>query len=188
MKIQLLPFIIYFILIAGCSTHKQVTNTVSNKAGVAIKSTVRLTENIPAISIKAKDISGEEVAVFAETLKGVPYLYGSSKKEAGFDCSGFITYVFNHFKIAVPRSAKQFTNAGPAVSSLQCKMGDLILFTGSNINSGLVGHMGMITQNNKGVLQFIHASSGKGVIVSGMNSYFLPRFVKIIRVFNHLLI
>jgi cell wall-associated NlpC family hydrolase len=108
-------------------------------------------------------------------------------KENGFDCSGFINYVFNHFKISVPRVSKDFTNAGQAVSTLESKRGDIILFTGSDPNSGVVGHMGIITRNDRGVLQFIHAASGKGggVMISTMNSYFMPRFVKVIRIFKN---
>jgi len=47
---------------------------------------------------------------FAETLQGIPYKYGSTDPRIGFDCSGFISYVFNHFGISVPRSSREFTH------------------------------------------------------------------------------
>ena len=66
------------------------------------------------------------------------------------------------------------------------KMGDIILFTGSDPKSDVVGHMGLITSNEKGKITFIHASSGVGkrIMKSQMNAYFVLRFVKVIRVFN----
>ena len=66
-----------------------------------------------------------------------------------------------------------------------CRRGDIILFTGSDPNSGIVGHMGIVTDNKNGEVEFIHASSSRGVMISGMNSYFVPRFVKVNRIFKY---
>ncbi len=149
-----------------------------------IRSEVIIKNKVPARFVNTKDVSAGELVDFAETLIGVKYKYGSMIKEKGFDCSGFINYVFNHFKISVPRSSVDFTNAGTEIPVKESRRGDLILFTGSDAKSGVVGHMGIITENKKGELQFIHASESRGVMISGMNSYFLPRFVKVNRVFT----
>ena len=133
--------------------------------------------------VNTKNVAPAELVEFAETLIGVKYKYGSMIKENGFDCSGFINYVFNHFKIYVPRTTVDFTNAGKEIPIEKSKPGDLILFTGSDAGSGIVGHMGIIVDNKNGDLKFIHASSSRGVMISGMNSYFVPRFVKVNRVF-----
>ena len=77
-----------------------------------------------------------------------------------------------------------FTNAGKEVLLKESLPGDLILFTGSDAKSGEVGHMGIITENKNGWISFIHASSSSGVMISGMNSYFIPRYVKTNRVFR----
>lgn len=172
-----------FILVSCATSRKPMVP--ANRAGVAVTSKVILKETIPPRTINTKNVPAETVVQFAETLQGIPYTYGSAVKEKGFDCSGFITYVFNHYKISVPRISKDFTNAGRPVSTLESKRGDIILFTGSDPNSGVVGHMGLVTRNDNGLLQFIHAASGQGggVMISSMNSYFMPRFVKVIRVF-----
>lgn len=122
---------------------------------------------------------------YAKTLIGVPYLYASTNPQNGFDCSGFITYVFNHFNIAVPRSSVDFTNVQHEVPLEQAAPGDLILFTGTDSLIRIVGHMGIITENNLGNLQFIHSTSGKqyGVTITPLKQYYMGRFVKIVRVF-----
>ncbi len=180
------------ILLSGlffqaCSSSKKTTAVNEPKKTVAKPAPVtKASSNIPARTINTRDVEAEDVVKFAETLIGVKYKYGSAVKEEGFDCSGFITYVFKHFNIAVPRSSKDFTNAGTTVELKDSKKGDLILFTGYDTKGWIVGHMGMITENKRGEVRFIHAPStnSKGVMISGMNDYFVKRFVKVIRVFE----
>lgn len=128
-----------------------------------------------------------DLVAFAKTLIGIPYLYASSDPSAGFDCSGFITYVFNHFNIAVPRSSVDFTNVQHEVALPKARPGDLILFTGTDSTVRVVGHMGIITENTAGKIHFIHATSGKqyGVTITPLERYYMGRFVKVIRVFSN---
>lgn len=135
--------------------------------------------------INTRNVKPGTLVSFAQTLKGVPYKYASIDPSQGFDCSGFITYVFNHFDIAVPRSSVDFTNAGKEVKTIDAKPGDLILFTGTDSTIRVVGHMGIVTTNNNGELEFIHSTSGKayGVTITPLNGYYKGRFVKVIRVF-----
>jgi cell wall-associated NlpC family hydrolase len=139
----------------------------------------------PKGAINTGNVHPNELMAFAESLKGVPYKYASTDPKVGFDCSGFITYVFNHFNIAVPRSSIDFTNVGKTIPVEQAKRGDIILFTGTDSTERFVGHMGLITANDKGVLQFIHSTSGKayGVTVTPFNDYYKGRFVRTLRIF-----
>lgn len=137
----------------------------------------------PVIHVDTKNVTPDQVIDFAQQQLGIPYLYGGIDPKKGFDCSGFINYVFDHFGINVPRITYLFTNSGREINIENSKPGDLVLFTGSNVNSGIVGHMGIITQSENGVIKFIHASSSRGIMISGMDSYFTPRFVKINRIF-----
>lgn len=186
---KIIHFSLSLALILLCSCHASRKSSSSPRPAETnaadIRSTVKLTKKIPAQRIHTKDVSADSLVQFAETLIGVPYKYGSMDKNQGFDCSGFINYVFQHFRIKVPRRSEDFTNAGKEVPIAESKRGDLILFTGSNPASGVVGHMGIITENKKGIIRFIHSASGNGVgvMISGMNRYFVERFVKVIRVF-----
>lgn len=122
---------------------------------------------------------------YAKTLTGTPYLYGSVDPAKGLDCSGFINAVSNHFGIKVPRSSVEFTNVGTTVDSEEAKPGDLVLFTGTDAGRRVVGHIGIVTDNEDGHLKFIHSSSGKakGVTTSDLDGYYQTRFVKVIRIF-----
>ncbi|HVF97466.1 MAG TPA: C40 family peptidase, partial [Flavisolibacter sp.] len=139
---------------------------------------------LPAGSIDTKAVQPQAIVDFAKTFIGVPYLYGSTDPSKGFDCSGFITYVFNHFKIAVPRSSIDFTAVGKEVSAAEARPADLILFTGTDSTERFVGHMGIVVSNTD-TLRFIHSTSGKmhGVTITPLNDYYKGRYVKTVRVF-----
>lgn len=126
-----------------------------------------------------------EIVSFAKTLIGTPYVYGSTDPHVGFDCSGFITYVFTHFGYKVPRSSVEFTNRGIEIPVNSATVGDLILFTGTDSLTRIVGHMGIVIENTDG-LKFIHSSSGKaqGVTISPLQGYYQNRFVKVISIKN----
>ena len=135
--------------------------------------------------IKTGSAIPDSLVAFGKSLVGTPYLYASSDPANGFDCSGFITYVFNHFGIAVPRSSVHFTDMGIEIPTDFASPGDLILFTGTDSTIRIVGHMGIVESNERGNLLFLHSTSGKayGVVISPLKGYYEARFVKVIRVF-----
>ena len=136
------------------------------------------------ISIDSAVVTPENLIAFAKSLIGVPYKYASTDPAQGFDCSGFITHVFNHFGVKVPRSSVDFTNVGLQIPMREARKGDLVLFTGTDSSIRVVGHMGIITENTDS-LRFIHSTSGKqyGVTITTLGNYYNGRFVKVIRVF-----
>lgn len=135
--------------------------------------------------IGTKNLHPTELLDFARTQIGVPYLYASTDPAKGFDCSGFITYVFHHFNVEVPRSSIDFTNVETEVPLPSTLPGDLILFTGTDSAATDVGHMGIVIQNADSI-RFIHSTSGRanGVTITALNSYYMKRFVRVIRIFN----
>lgn len=125
----------------------------------------------------------ERIVAFAKTQIGVPYKYCSMDPSGGFDCSGFVNYVFNHFNIKVPRSSVDFTNVGEEIALSNAQPGDLILFTGTNPRKRVVGHIGIVTANDNGDISFIQSTSGAkyGVVISRLDKNYMTRFVKVIR-------
>jgi cell wall-associated NlpC family hydrolase len=90
----------------------------------------------PSASVK-QAIAGSEVIAYASNFVGVPYRSGGTTP-AGFDCSGFVSYVYAHFGISLPRSSGAYFGVGTRVSSP--KPGDIIvtpghvgLYAGSNL-------------------------------------------------------
>ncbi len=89
---------------------------------------------------------------------GVPYLWGGSTPD-GFDCSGFVQYVYRKQGVELPRTSRQMANAGvsvpPYIDNLQ--PGDLMLFAGSE---GVINHVAMYAGDGR----ILHSSSsGNGV-------------------------
>ncbi len=142
-------------------------------------------DSLHFVEVITKKLKSDSLVEFAKSLIGTPYKYASTNPSTGFDCSGFITYVFNHYNINVPRSSKGFENTGIEIPISKSKKGDLILFTGTDSTKRIIGHMGIVVSNEDS-LRFIHSSSGKanGVVITTLNEYYRGRFVKTIRVFN----
>lgn len=186
----LLPAILFFCLLLACWSCNDFFSEEEAAAPTIIQDTVVTYDSstskpaLPSVPVFTQDVQPQEVVNYARTLIGVPYKYGSTDPANGFDCSGFITYVFNHFNIRVPRSSIDFTNVGQEVNVNHASPGDLILFTGTDSTNPVVGHMGIVTENVDS-LRFIHSTSGKqyGVTITALNSYYLTRFVKVIRIF-----
>ena len=167
---------------------KLSNDTVTIVAPVNDTTIIQSGEVVPAAvsgEMISETVNPDSIVAFARTLIGIPYLYASIDPKKGFDCSGFITYVFNHFNIAVPRSSVDFTNVGQEIVIEKAKPGDLILFTGTDSTVRIVGHMGIVETTSGNKLQFIHSTSGnaKGVVITVFGDYYRSRFVKIIRVF-----
>ncbi len=127
----------------------------------------------------------DSIVQFAQQLIGVPYLWGGSSK-SGFDCSGFVHYVFKHFGIPVSRTSRGFKDKGEEIDLEKSNPGDVILFTGTNAAVRQIGHVGIILKNANGMIDFIHSSSSKkhyGVTITRYNSSgYVKRFLRVINI------
>jgi len=144
------------------------------------------------ISASAQAIAGspvpgplqDKIIDFARSLTGTRYKYASSSPNTGFDCSGFINYVFRQFNISVPRNSAAFDGADQPVELDNVRRGDLILFTGANPGIRKIGHIGMVVSEPGEPLRIIHSTSGKayGVSETAMNDTYRRRYMKAVRV------
>ena len=68
--------------------------------------------------------NGDSAIVYAKKFIGTHYKYAGNSPETGFDCSGFVNYVFKRYNITLPRSSKDFDNgiicaSKPGVSTVK---------------------------------------------------------------------
>ena len=114
--------------------------------------------------------AGYAIAGTALGLRGVPYKNGGSDP-SGFDCSGFIWYVFAQHGIGVPRTVTEQYLGGGKIDDEELQPGDLVFFRTSGRT---VSHVGMAI----GADQFVHAPSSHGEVrVERLSSrYWSPRY------------
>lgn len=127
----------------------------------------------------------DSIVSFATELLGTPYIVASSRRE-GFDCSGFVYFVFKHHKIQVPRSSGGFNNFGKEISIDNVKKGDILVFLSPTSNNS-IGHIGIVTNPKGKQSDFIHATSGremKVIITSLKQEGYARRFVKAVDVLS----
>jgi cell wall-associated NlpC family hydrolase len=114
----------------------------------------------------------QEVLVNALSLTGIKYKYGGKTPETGFDCSGFVRYVFSQAtNLTLPPTARAIAQIGKTVKKEELQPGDLVFF---NTLKSAFSHVGIYMGDNK----FIHApSTGKAVRVESMKTgYWASRF------------
>ncbi|MGI5963686.1 MAG: NlpC/P60 family protein [Lawsonibacter sp.] len=117
---------------------------------------------------------GQEIADYAMTFVGYPYVYGGSSP-SGFDCSGFTKYIYSQFGYSINRTASNQLDNGTSVSMSELQPGDLVFFKKSGSGSKRASHVGIYIGDN----QFVHASTSTvGVIVSELSeAYYTTGFV-----------
>ena len=141
--------------------------SAGGKTGYIRGDYVSFTEPDPSQAPAAGSI-GEQIVAFAEQFLGTPYVWAGSSP-SGFDCSGFVSYVFKNFGYTVNRTAASMYSNGVAVDKSELQIGDAVFFASS---SESIGHVGIYIGNG----QFIHSSSGCGyVTISGLDEDYYSR-------------
>ncbi len=153
--------------IVGGETYKLLMGkTLPNES--FSKSTI--TDSVVLANTIGSPVEVKRVLLLADRYKGVPYVFGGTNPR-GFDCSGYIWYVFSQAGINLPRSADEQYAIGKSVSKKNLKPGDLVFF--QTYTSG-VSHSGLYIGNN----QFISATSSRGVAIANIDdSYWGSRYI-----------
>jgi len=133
---------------------------------------------------KFVEVNPDSLVTFAKTFLGTSYVWAGCEP-GGFDCSGFVYYVYNHFGITTTHNSYDFPQFGVPISIDSCKTGDIILFTREKSKNKKIGHVGIVISKLGEPLTFIQASSSKkhgGVVITDYEkSKYEKRFVGIIR-------
>ena len=115
------------------------------------------------------NVTGQDIVSFAMRYLGAKYCWGGTTPETGFDCSGFVYYVFSNFGKILNRVANDQAANGTHVDPSDLRPGDIICFYSG---SSYIGHVGIYIGND----QFIHSSnSTTGVIISELSGHYSSR-------------
>jgi cell wall-associated NlpC family hydrolase len=113
-------------------------------------------DNLPSHQAYSSSATVRQLAAYARGLIGTPYKYGGHSPKSGFDCSGFVDYVFRHSAhVSLPHNSRLISRHGFPVESTRLREGDLVFY---DTNHSAYSHVGIYLGNYR----FIHAPSSGG--------------------------
>jgi cell wall-associated NlpC family hydrolase len=131
--------------------------------GLTVRAAPRNTRHTSAARVPRTIARGSAARVLATAEKylGTHYRYGGSSPATGFDCSGFVQYVFARNGVDLPRTSRLQAGAGTALpaDADSLRPGDLMLFSSKGRG---VDHVAIYVGNNR----MLHSSAGAGGVVS----------------------
>lgn len=117
----------------------------------------------------------DQIIDYAKQFNGVRYKWGGTTK-SGMDCSGLVYQSFKAHDIILPRISRDMAKKGQSVALKNVKTGDLLFFVTKHKGNS-INHVGLIVAIKNNDIKFIHATTSKGVITSGLNeTYWLKAF------------
>ncbi len=200
---KIVPLLLLLITLSSCNSSKMIVTTKPNTT----KSELNPIElaSLPALSIesntvdltpvdltpidlnfkkdfpKSTDIQALRIVDYAYAFDGVRYKRGGTSKE-GMDCSGLVVTSFDSENISLPRVSRDIALTGNSIKLTEVSTGDLLFFA-TRKNSRTISHVGIVTTARDGFVEFIHASTSAGVIVSNLaEKYWNYAFIQARRV------
>ena len=120
-----------------------------------------LGKDMPEVS-RGSNVYQRRIVQTAMEYLGVPYVFGGTSP-GGFDCSGYVRYVFAQAGISLPRMADEQYEVGRPVTASDLRTGDLVFFSTYEYGPS---HVGIYLSNGN----FINASSSRGVVIDSLSS------------------
>jgi hypothetical protein len=117
-----------------------------------------------------------------KTFLGLHYRYGG-KTPAGFDCAGYVSYLFGKFGYKLPPSSTAMIHVGEEIPYKEARKGDLILFKGRSLKSSMAGHVALIIDAQPSGVTIMH-SNHRGVTIDRYPemTYYRSRFLSVRRI------
>lgn len=176
MKKLFLIIVLIFSFIS-CKSSKKAKNKKTASTEIITKKADSVVTKIE-VSKKSK---AEDIIDYAVQFEGVRYKWGGTTK-SGIDCSGLIYESFRAYDVLLPRISRDIAKRGNKIKLKNVLKGDLLFFKTENRRNS-INHVGLIIDIRNNDIKFIHATTGKGVIISGLNeSYWLKAFTEARRI------
>lgn len=148
------------------TTTSSTTKSTTTKSSTSTSKTA-VSQAPTSIKRSSTTASSANITAYALTFLGVPYVWGGTTP-SGFDCSGYVQYVYNHFGINVGRTTYTQQYAGTKISVASAQAGDLY-FWGSY---GSAYHVAIALGGG----QYVMAPAPGQVVKTGNVSSYTPSF------------
>ncbi len=173
---KIILYLLALITLNACKSKKSIITKKSKSS-----KTVKTTKTDKSSSEVNYSVDAKKVVDNARQFDGVRYKYGGTTKK-GMDCSGLVYTSFKQENISLPRTTTDLSKTGDWVDVKQVQKGDLLFFA-TKKNSRTINHVGIVTNSRVGNVEFIHASTSNGVMVSNLaERYWYFAFVQARRV------
>lgn len=191
MKTPIALSIIACLVLSGCKSSK---HTKTNKTASS-KEIIHANDGNPVRTVHASTYHTNDepdakpsnrillnIVDYAKQFEGVRYKFGGTTKK-GMDCSGLVYTAFKAYDIDLPRMSRNMAKEGEPVSLEHIEVGDLLFFK-TNGKHNAISHVGMVVTALPGNIEFIHATTSLGVIISSLaERYWYFSFVEARRMF-----
>lgn len=165
----------YEIEIEGMTAYLEKSQVKADENGclyVSCRADAASTDVIPGVGVKQLRKLRAKVLALAEEQLGVPYVYGGMSP-SGFDCSGFVKYIYDEMGYTINRTADTQLVSGVAVNREDLQPGDLVFFCATTNDGAITSHVGIYAGDN----QFIHAASD-GIRYSSLDDdYYADKYL-----------
>lgn len=166
------------LLLFSLNSCKSSRGIVTKKSKSTVPETVKTT---PSTRSPKSDSLANSIIDYAKQFNGVKYKYGGTTKK-GMDCSGLVTTAFKSEDIYLPRTTEDLALEGNWIDLKEVQKGDLLFFANKK-NNRKVNHVGLVTEARFGYVEFIHASTSLGVIISNLaERYWHSAFIQARRI------
>ena len=159
------------LVVSGCATTKDAdVSLVVPETHVDVQHNITASPPTP-VPVQPKNRVGDEVAVRAISMVGLPYRYGGADLD-GFDCSGLVYFIYRDLGFDVPRTAADQQRSAMSIDRARLQPGDLVFF---RTRGRRISHVGVYVGEDR----FVHApQTGKSIELRSLDDdYYGPRFV-----------
>jgi len=176
-----LLILLLIISFSSCKSSKRTKERKTSSTKIVTQKSKKENGKTVSSETASNKSKADYIIDYAKQFEGIRYKWGGTTK-SGMDCSGLVFESFKSYNILLPRISRDMAKKGNKIQLKKVLKGDLLFFkTGNRRNS--INHVGLIVDIIDNDIKFIHATTGKGVIISGLNeTYWLEAFYEARRI------